>query len=296
MSPFRIIFCGTPDTAVPSLTALAADPAFEILLVITQPDRPKGRGLKLQPSPVAVAAKELGLEVAKPEDINRFAFRTCLPAGRFSHFAFLVVVAYGQLLKKEILQLPAIAPVNLHFSLLPRWRGASPVEHAILNGDRETGVSIIRLTEELDAGPILAQECVKFGGRETTLELKEKLAVTGAKLLVDTLKKPLKPREQEGEIIQCRKIEKRDGHTDLAKLTASEVDRRVRAFTPWPGVWVNIRNQSLKIVESSLEESGHSLPLTCKDGTTLYAKRVQVPGKRVMEGEEWERGRREVIY
>jgi methionyl-tRNA formyltransferase len=284
MEKLRIVFCGTPEVAIPSLLALAADPAFEISLVITQPDRPKGRGLKIQPSPVAHAGEELDLPVAKPQDINDLDFRS-------TQFDFLVVVAYGQLLKKEILQLPTIAPVNLHFSLLPRWRGASPVEHAILHGDEETGVSVIRITEKLDAGPILAQEKVPLTGRETTPQLKERLAEMGARLLAETLKKPLTPREQTGDASVCRKITKHDGHIDLSALTAEEVHRRVRAFTKWPGVTTEIDGQPIKLIATSLIPTSESTPLLCAENTTMYATKIRIPGRNVVTGKEWQHGR-----
>ena len=164
--PFTIIFCGTPAFAVPSLEALAADAAFDIRLVITQPDKPQGRKQMLTAPPVKLAAERLGIPVWQPENIN--AEISKLEAGS-SQLDYLIVVAYGKILKKQLLDLPTIAPINVHASLLPRWRGASPIEHAILAGDTDTGVTVQIMAERLDEGGILAQQKIAIDPRMVSL-------------------------------------------------------------------------------------------------------------------------------
>lgn len=300
--PFRIIFCGTPAFAVPSLEALAKDPAFDIRLVVTQPDRPAGRRKTMTPPPVKVAAEKLGLPVWQPENINEEACSfqdvkshvgdhvpfTGLSA---SSFDFLVVVAYGQILHQALLDLPTIAPVNAHASLLSRWRGASPVEHAILAGDSETGVTIQTMVRELDAGDILAQERLIIGPRDTTPLLKEKLAAMGADILVRTLKEPLHPFPQPTEgITVCRKLSRTDGVVDPMHQTAEEIDRRVRALNPWPGVTCTLNELPVKLIETSLTPLPDSVPLPCMGPSTLHLVSVQEPGKRVVDAVVWKRG------
>ena len=218
MSPYSVIFCGTPAFAVPSLTALIADPRFAVNLVISQPDKPAGRKLLPAPSPVKAAAEKYGIPVCQPIDINE-------EWGRQSPPDFLVVVAYGQILGQPLLDLPRLAPVNLHASLLPRWRGASPIQHAILAGDRETGVTIQRMVRELDAGPILARATTPIAARETVRTLGDRLARMGADLLLRTLTRPLEEILQDAaEITACRKLTRADGAVSPRERTAEDID------------------------------------------------------------------------
>lgn len=296
--PLSLIFCGTPAFAAPSLRALAEDPAFTIKLVVTQKDKPTGRGKTLTPPPVKVAALKLGLPVFQPENPNQelIPFLKEQPCD----VDFLVVVAYGHILSRELLELPRVAAVNLHASLLPRWRGASPIQHALLHGDEETGVTVIQMVEELDAGPILAKKPVAIGPRETTETLARKLEGIGAELLRETLKYPLKPTPQPSEgVTHCRKLSRRDGELDPQTSTAQEFDRSVRALNPWPGVTLrpvmlsSSKHQSepLKILEMSLEKQEESIPLQCKEGT-VWLVTVQPLGGTPMSGAAWARGRR----
>src|SRR3989338_4892464 len=184
MAPHSIIFCGTSAFAVPSLEALAKDPAFTIDLVITQPDKPVGRSQELTPPAVKIAAETLGLKIFQPVKLNQEIGSIQTKPD------FLIVVSYGQILSQEVLDLPKIAPINLHASLLPRWRGASPLQHTILSGDAESGVTAQKIVKELDAGPILGQERTAIDPRETTQTLHDRLAQMGADLLLKTLKHP----------------------------------------------------------------------------------------------------------
>ena len=210
-------------------------------------------------------------------------------------FNFLVVVAYGQILSKEILALPRIAPINLHPSLLPRWRGASPMHHAILAGDRETGVTIQQMAEALDAGPILAQERLPLSSMETFASLKQTLAEKGAALLTHTLQSPLQPVPQDAtKVSVCFKLTRKDGEVDPQRMTAEEIDRKVRALTPWPGVTCPINRETVKILKTSLTAVKEALPLPCAGDSTLFVLEMQPPGKKPMSGAAWTRGKRTI--
>lgn len=282
--PYSVIFAGTPDIAVPSLQALIDDPEFDVTLVITQPDKPAGRKKMLTAPPIKDCALAAGIEVMQPEDINA-------EYPNLDH-DYLVVVAYGQILKQHILDAPTIAPVNVHPSLLPRWRGPSPMKSALLAGDTETGVTIQRMVASLDAGPILSQVITPIEERETIVQLQDRLMTMGATLLVNTLKKPLTETEQDAsQVTKCHKVHRKTGSIDPSSLTAIEVDRHVRALVPWPGVRCPVEGHDVKLIETSLTEVDGSIPLQCNN-STLYIKSLQPPGKTPMSSEAWLRGLR----
>lgn len=289
MEKRSIVFCGTPDFAVPSLRALAASDAFDVRLVITQPDRPVGRSKDPAPSAVKVAAQELGIEVWQPENINREL--EALTSKLDARPDFLVVVAYGQLLSSAVLEWPSIAPINVHGSLLPRWRGASPIEHAILHGDRETGIAVQRMVKELDAGPVLGVASYELRDTSTAVKVRKDLADIGARLLVDVLSKPLHetPQPKDGITI-CRKLSRDDGKADPQTMTAEHIDRMARALYPWPGVTATVHGRELKILETSLTPTATSTPIPCAQNGLLHAVLVQEAGKKPMTGAEWARG------
>ncbi len=292
MQPSTIIFCGTPDFAVPALQALVADPAFSVKLVVTQPDKPVGRKKEITPPAVKVAAEQLGIPVLQPGNVNE-ELLPYINAHPELQPDFLVVVAYGKILSQTVLEVPAIAAVNVHGSILPRWRGASPVEHAVLSGDTETGVTVQVMVQELDAGPILSVARLPIGLRDTATELRKTLSALGANLLVETLKQPLDPKPQPTEgVTFCRKLEKEDGIADREKTTAIDIDRRVRALNPWPGVTCDVMGVTVKLIETSLTQEQHSIPVGCGNETTLHVIKLQPPGKKEMFAEEWRRGRR----
>ncbi len=242
----HIVFMGTPDFAVPSLRALAAGPYR--ITVVTQPDRPAGRGGKLTPPPVKVAAEELGLPTIQPESLRDAGFR--------DRFASLnpdvtVLVAYGEYVAPSLLDLPRRASINLHPSLLPRWRGSTPIQSAILAGDETTGISIIKMDKGLDTGPIIAQLATPIGPEETYPELSDRLARLGADLLAEVL--PLWLREEIEAIPQGEEgvtlthiLAKEDGQINWEQ-DASEIARRVRAFQPWPGAYTHWQGLLLKV-------------------------------------------------
>lgn len=284
-----VIFCGTPEFAVPSLQALLDDPAFIVTHVITQPDRPAGRGNALTSPPVKILAEQHGIPVLQPKSLNS---EWSVISEQIAKPDFLIVVAYGQILSQEVLEWPTVAAINIHGSLLPRWRGASPIEHAILAGDAETGVSIQVMAQELDAGPVLAMKEVRLKTQDTSVTLRETLSKLGAELLVETLKKPLDPKPQPTEgITFCTKLKKEDGIVNPQTMTAEEIERRVRAFQPWPGVTCEVKGRMVKIVEARLKtQDSTDIELPCANGTMLSISTVQEAGKKPMKAEDWIRG------
>ncbi len=247
----RIIFMGTPQFAVPSLRALSAGP-YQIT-VVTQPDRPAGRGGKLTPPPVKVAAEELGMTILQPPTLKDPDLRSTLAA---LSPEVTVLVAYGEYIAPSLLDLPRRSSINLHPSLLPRWRGSTPIQSAILAGDTATGVSIIRMDKGLDTGPILAQRQVIINPDETTPELSERLARVGAELLAETLPLWLRgelqeqPQIEEGAIV-THTLKKEDGLINW-HTPAEQIARQVRALQPWPGTYTYWQGRLLKINRARL--------------------------------------------
>ncbi|OGJ58997.1 methionyl-tRNA formyltransferase [Candidatus Peribacteria bacterium RIFCSPHIGHO2_01_FULL_51_9] len=288
-----VYFCGTPEFALPSLQALIHDPHFSVDVVITQPDKPVGRKKIITPPPVKLLAEQNDISIFQPKNINREFFLRFSQSDRRPDF--LVVVAYGQILSQDILDFPSVMPVNVHASLLPHWRGASPIQHAILFGDTETGITIQKMVYALDAGPILAQETLPINDGETTLTLQDRLAHRGARLLIDTLKHLHNPQIQdETEASYCSKLTRADGRVDPSIMDALTIDRRVRALHPWPGVHCAIEGQTLKILQSSLVPTPDSSPLSCARHSTLHLMIVQIPGKKPVSGAAWARGKKSV--
>jgi methionyl-tRNA formyltransferase len=238
MARLRIIFMGTPELATASLAALRREPAFEIVAVVTQPDRPKGRELKLQPSPVKAIALRAGLPVLQPEMARDEHFITELRRLRPD---LIAVAAFGQILPKSILELPRFGCLNVHTSLLPKYRGAAPIQWAILNDEIETGVTIMKMDAGLDTGDILTQQVTPIHPEDNAETLHDRLAQLGADLLVRTIPDyvagKIQPRPQVAGQATCTpKIKKEDGQIDW-RLPARVIWNRVRAFTPWPGAF-----------------------------------------------------------
>jgi methionyl-tRNA formyltransferase len=256
LTRLRLAFLGTPEFAVPSLAALI-DAGHEVACVYTQPPRPAGRGKKLRPSPVAEEAARRGIEVRTP--------RTLRDPEEQRRFAALgldlaVVVAYGLILPKPILDAPRLGCVNVHASLLPRWRGAAPIERAILAGDAETGVTIMQMDEGLDTGPMLLWEKVEIGPRETASSLRARLAALGARLLVEALERRPEPVPQPEEgVTYAAKIRKEEGRLDF-RQDAEVLDRVVRALD----AWFELGPERIKVLEA-VAEPGAGPPGTVLD-------------------------------
>lgn len=290
----KIVFMGTPEFAVPTLRALIE--TQEVAGVVTQPDRPAGRGRKVRPSPVKVVAQEAGLPLYQPHSLREPA--SADPIRRWQPQA-IVVAAFGQILRPHLLTLPPRGCLNVHASLLPRWRGASPIHHAILAGDDETGVSLMQMDEGLDTGPVFVREAIAIDERETAETLHDRLAQLGARMVReyvdDILSGHIEPVPQDDDrATYAPMIEKEDGRLDWSQPAAA-VDRRIRAMTPWPGAFTTWEGQRLKIVQA-LPWAG-ALPdgaapgvvLEADDAVVVCAGRgavqlqiVQLAGKRSM--------------
>ena len=283
MLPISVIFAGTPEFAVPALQALIDDPDISVKMVVTQPDMPVGRKQEVLPTPVKKAALKAGIEVFQPKDIST-DFRDI-------EHDFLVVVAYGQLVKQNVLDAPKIAALNVHGSLLPQWRGASPMQHTLLHGDATTGITIQRMVRKLDAGPILGKVEHVVKDRETISSLHDSLSVIGTQLLIDIIKNPPEEKDQdETGVSMCHKLSRESGAVDPKTMTAIEIDRAVRALVPWPGVKCGVGGAEVKLLETQLEPTEDSIELPCKD-SVLHIIKLQPPGKTAMSGADFMRGR-----
>jgi methionyl-tRNA formyltransferase len=292
----RLAFLGTPDFAVPTLAELIAQ-GHDIPCVYSQPPRPKGRGMALEPGPVHRFALAHKLAVRTPLSLK--------DAGQQELFAGLdldaaIVVAYGLLLPKAILEAPKLGCFNLHGSLLPRWRGAAPIQRAIMAGDAETGVMAMRMEEGLDTGPVLMAERVAIG-RKTTGELSEELSYLGADLMVRALcaleRGGISERPQAVDgVTYAKKIMKDEARIDWSK-PAREIDCLVRGLSPAPGAWTEARGERLKVLYAEPvpgagrpgEAIGADLTIACGEGALRLAK-VQRAGSRVMDGNEMLKG------
>jgi methionyl-tRNA formyltransferase len=259
MVPLRVIFMGTADLSCDSLRALMESPGCQVVAVVTQPDRPKGRDLKLQPSPVKVLALRTNLPVLQPERARDEAFLSAL---RDLQPDLIAVAAYGQILPQSLLDLPRYDCLNVHTSLLPKYRGAAPIQWAILNGDAETGVTIMKMDAGLDTGDILAQSKTPIQPEDNSETLHDRLARLGAELLVKTIPEyvagriPAQPQPSEG-VSYAAKIKKQDGHVDWTQ-PARAIWNRVRGLVPWPGAFSYLPGQPqphlLKIWQAEVAE------------------------------------------
>ena len=240
----RIIFMGTPKLAAVSLRRLIASPEFQLAAVVTQPDQPKGRGLKLQPSPVKEVAQQHNLTILQPQRAREDSFIQQLAELKPE---LIAVAAYGQILPKAILDLPRFDCLNVHTSLLPKYRGAAPIQHAILNGDSLTGVTIMKMDVGLDTGDILAQEQTPIEAADNSQTLHDRLATIGAELLVRTITQfvsgAIQPRPQPADgVTHAPKIKKTDGEINWTQ-PAHAIWNRVRALVPWPGAFTHFAGQ-----------------------------------------------------
>jgi len=304
----RLVFMGSPQFAVPTLEHLLLD-KYQVAAVYTQPDRPAGRGRGLVASPVKQIAQARGLTVVQPASLK--AAGVVKRLGGFKPDV-IVVAAFGQILPKPVLDLPRLGCLNIHPSLLPRFRGASPVASAILAGDDFSGVSIMLMDEGLDTGPVLARAQIPVSPQDTTGSLTAKLSWLGAQLLGEVLlgwsRGELVPQPQNGaEATYCGPITKEEGEIDW-RLPAVDIWRRVRAFNPWPGCYTRWRGKSLKIIEAGLLEEGSTakagevVAVGSKAGFgvgtgdgVLAVSKVQLEGKKAMSAAEFWRGQRDFL-
>lgn len=307
----KIIFLGSPDFAIPSLNALLKNPCFKILAVITQPDKPIGRQQVITPPPIKKFATDNNIAVWQPGKVKEIADKISE-----AEPDFLVVVAYGKLIPKSVLSIPRHGCVNIHGSILPRFRGAAVIQAPILAGDKESGVTAMLMDEGLDTGPVLKIVKTELTSNETGESLHDKLSILGAQVLpevlLDLVNEKIKPQPQNGESFYCPEIKKENGKIDWSKK-AIEIERMVRAYTPWPGTFSTFNHQSLttlktvkilavdsnflpinryKIGEVFLESN--NLCIQCGEGS-LIVNKLQLEGKKPLLSDEFLRGHADFI-
>lgn len=298
--PLRIVFMGTPEFSVPSLRALAAHPDLvNIVSVYTQPDRPAGRGMKLTPPPVKIVAQELGYAVRQPENVNRGDEPRLLADDMADLF---VVVAYAQFLGRAVLNTPRLGCINVHSSLLPKYRGAAPIQFAVLNGETQSGVTTMRLVQKMDAGPILMQKSVPVGAEMTAGQLHDLLSEVGAELLIETIKayredRIIETEQDESQVTYASLITKEMGRINWTK-TAREVLNHIRGMHPWPCAFAMTNRGLLKVHKAKLLQnsgvqgavgsfdwSSGVLKARCAD-QWIELEVVQLEGKKPMAAQE----------
>lgn len=296
---FRVIFFGTSEFAVPSLSTLLEDPRFQVVGIVTQPDRPVGRHAQVSPPPVkaslSLSDAAHAIPVFQPEKISDPDFDAWIRDIGPSCDVF-VVIAYGKILPQWLIDLPKKGVVNVHGSILPRWRGAAPIQAAIAAGDHESGVTVMLVDTKLDHGPILGIESTTILDRDTGQELHDRLALLGQQILPDILagylEGQIQPREQEHDLATtCYTLNREDGKLDFTK-TSLELERQIRAYHPWPGSWMEYQGKRLKIHAAQYGKSTTETPgtifrqdgkvfLACAKDTSLELQLVQREGKTV---------------
>ena len=305
MMKTKIVFAGTPDLAACVLASLLAEKSFEVVLVLSQPDMPVGRKQIIEATPVKALALEHGIEVLQPQKIGSISeyLRELAPD-------FLIVAAYAQLVPPEVLKIAKYESLNVHASLLPKYRGASVIQAPILNGDTETGVTIIRMVDKLDAGAVFAQQSLAIAKAETTESLTDKLAQLGGQLIVQTIKDivagKIEPIEQDPSLVTyVKKLTKADGLIDWTR-EAVYLERFVRAMSPWPSAWTWMSGRQLKIlaiseiIELDTYKPGkvfvynNQLAIQTGKGAVIVS-RLQAEGKRPMSSQEFVNGYSEII-
>jgi methionyl-tRNA formyltransferase len=302
----RILFCGTPHFAVPTLIHLLAQPDIEIAAVITQPDRPRGRGHEISASPVKEAASAANIPAHQPEKIRSPEARELLQ--RLAPDC-IVIIAYGQIIPAALLSIPKLGWINLHASLLPKYRGAAPINWAIVNGETQTGLTTMRIDAGMDTGEMLLQEEIDIAPEETAPELTKSMAEAGAPLMAETLRgiaagKLIARPQNNGEATYAPLLKKEDGRIDWNR-SAQEIYNRMRGFAPWPGAYSSFRGQTchlwaepfslrpVNVIEPGtiLHEDGQVL-IACGRTTLLRLLSVKLEGRKQVSAEEFARGAR----
>ncbi len=307
MAALRIVFCGTPEFAVPSLRRLAERPEFSIEAVITQPDRPRGRGQHVSSSPVKEAALEIGLHVYQPETIKSESSQEFLK--RVAPDA-VVIIAYGQIVPARLLTIPRLGWLNLHGSLLPRYRGAAPIQWAIANGETITGLTTIQIDAGMDTGPTLLRHEVEIGPDETAPELSARMSAIGAELITESLLRfdrgDISPAPQEENNVSYAPIlKKEDGRIEWER-TAQQIYNRMRGFAPWPGSYSTFRGQTChlwghsemsgaagaRLTPGEIVPSSKEIYVVCGEGTSLRLESIQIEGRKKISAREFANGAR----
>lgn len=307
--PLRIVFCGTPRFGLPTLEALLKDPRFSVEAVITQPDRPRGRGQQPAESPIKEAAVKAGIAVHQPEKIRAGATAEWMKG--IAPDA-VVIIAYGQIISRELLGIPRLGWINLHGSLLPKYRGAAPVQRAVLAGESRTGLTAMRIDAGLDTGPILEQREMEIRPDETAPELMARMGEIGAPMILDTLLKlergELQPRPQDdSQASYAPPIKKEEGLINW-QHSATEIHNRMRAFEPWPGTYTRFRGKlchiwgkpatGIPVVSGTVAECGkiiqhgRALIVACGGKTFLELEAVRPEGRKRVTASEFANGAR----
>jgi len=308
VNPLKIIFAGTPDFAVPALQALY-DKGYEVVGVLTQPDRPSGRGLKLHPSPMKLKANELGIPVYQPSELKSNASYESLAAIDFN---VMIVAAYGLIIPQSILDLPSFGCFNIHASLLPRWRGAAPIHRAILMGDEVTGVTIMRVVQKLDAGDMIKKTEIQISEKDTTEQLTKTLAVLGAHLMTEVMDELMSKgslqstAQDEASVTYAEKVTKEESTIDWQD-SSLVIARKIRAFNSFPVAQTEYREVVCKILDAeiSLETSQEAkvgqiikldefIHVKCGKGV-LSVKELQMPGGKRLQSKEFILGHRPIL-
>jgi methionyl-tRNA formyltransferase len=280
----KIVFMGTPNFSIPSLKAISSN----VVCVYTQPPKPKNRGHKITKTPIHLLSEELGIEVRCPKSLKEEQLPEC---------DLVIVVAYGLILPKHILMASKMGCINIHASLLPRWRGAAPIHRSILSNDKESGITIMQMDEGLDTGDILSMESIPINAETTFQTLHDALSVMGARLLVETLSHPLKPQKQPQEgVTYATKIQKEEGILEL-NWPSDHILRHINALNPWPGT--HFKEHDFKILKASKGPKTNLKPgtffddifLACGQGESIYLEYLQRFGGRAMDSRSFMRGR-----
>jgi methionyl-tRNA formyltransferase len=307
-SPLRVVFFGTPEFALPSLRLLVSHPEIKLEAVVTQPDRPRGRGQQVSTSAVKDFTLDAGIYLYQPERIRDETvdvfFKRMKPDA-------VIIIAYGQKIPQNLLGIPRLGWINLHGSLLPKYRGAAPINWAIANGETRTGVTTMQVDATMDTGPILLQHELEIGADETAPELYRRMAEAGAPLVIDSLLRfdrgEIKPRPQENALAtHAPMLKKENGNLDWS-LTAAELYNRIRGFDPWPGAYTYFRGQLCRVwarpairgeqhlaavAPGSLISDGGEIFVACGESTWLRLETIQIQGKKRITAKEFANGAR----
>jgi methionyl-tRNA formyltransferase len=302
--PLRIVFCGTPAFAVPSLRLLLAQPDFEVAGVITQPDRPRGRGQEVTVSPVKAAAREANVPVFQPEKMRAEEVEAYL---RQSGADAIVIIAYGQIIPERLIAIPRLGWINVHGSLLPKYRGAAPINWAILNGETHTGLTTMQIDAGLDTGAMLLKYETEIAPDETAPQLTARLSEAGAPLIVETLRALAAGMlhavpQDDSQKSFAPQLEKEDGRIDWS-LNARQIYNRIRGLQPWPGTFTKFRGKTCHIwgapaevptpaAEGTLLPHGDQLFVACGEHTALALESVQMEGRKRVSAPEFANGAR----
>jgi len=300
MKKYKIIFMGTPDFACPTLKSLSENENFIIDLVITQPDKPQGRKKILTPSPVKILANKLGIEVFQPNSLKKDD--STYQKIKSLNPDFIVVVAYGKILPKNILEIPKFGPINIHPSILPKYRGPCPIEAAIVNGEKNTGITIMKMTEGMDEGPVYLTEIVDLQNELNAEEIRSQISNLAGQILCRTLlkiiQKNIQPTDQNSqEATYCQLLTKEDGEINFKNMSAQEIYNKFRGYFPWPGIYFKLKEKTFKVKEMTIIQNSKKIAPehiefdkdTILIGTKLGVisiQKLQPDGKQVMAAKD----------